>query len=137
MKINMTFKVQAICKVYSKSDDTKVQDNKTLDIEMDSHMAANFLFKFTPYAFEMGEFKVLLNHDGYNNLIGISFHKDDDLYIVANRNQFLAEVLEGYERINIMERLSNIVEYSAFSSSAPDNDEILDEFDDNIDMREE
>lgn len=134
MKINMTFKAKAICKVYDKSDNTKGPDNRTLDIEMDAHTAANFLFKFTPYAFEMGEYKVLINHDGLNNIKGISFHKDDDLIIVANQNQFLSEVLEGYERITVIERLSSMMEFSAFSSSNEDNDEVLDEFDDNIKM---
>ena len=137
MKINMTFNVSAICKVYSKSDTDKAADNKTLNIDMDAHTAINFLFKFAPYGFNMGEFKVLIVHDGYNNLQGISFHRDDDLYIVTNVNQFLSDILEGYERIIMMERLSNIVETSSFSSSTPDSGEVLDEFDDDVDMKED
>ena len=135
MKIDMSFKVTALCKVYNTTQETDV-DNMELTLELDVKQAMNFLFKFTPNTFDYQQFKVHLSHDDHHVLTVISFRVKNNLYIVTNKDKFLSEVLEGYERIRMMEKLSSIIEFSGFTSSTPDSDEVLEEedFESNIDI---
>ena len=130
----MSFTVKANMKCFDIGENVSGGTNVDIDITMDSNIAEYFLFKFSPYVFEMGQFKVLIKHDGYNKLEAISMQDDKTIYIVRNKEQFLADVLEGYLDLKLLEKMNSTINTQAINLVSEDEEEVLDEFDDDIDM---
>lgn len=128
MNLTITFDTTVVAKVFNSE---KVStDNTIINLKLSKHDASTILFKFTPCKFEMAGYRWLLTVDhlsGKMEQILLYDPEKDCSYVVVNRVQFLSEVLEGYERITLMERISSIVDYSSLQSSAPEDDEILEE----------
>jgi hypothetical protein len=82
----------------------------------------------------MGNFKVFIKHDGYNKLEAISMQDDKTIYIVRNKEQFLADVLEGYLDLKLLEKMNSTINTQSITLLSDDEEEVLDEFDDDIDM---
>ena len=134
MKINMTFNTEVICKRFE-TGENKEGENTTIQLTLDVNDAAAILFIFSPNIFELSNgYKCIIKLDPQDRepVKNISFIKDDYIYIVLSNNTFLSSILEGYERIRFMEKMSGIVEFTDFESSAPRTDEedkVIDEFD--------
>lgn len=135
MKLNMTFNITVETKRFTNGDDINAGENIDLDLTMNTIEAGLFLFKISKNVFQYQDYKVLIMPDSATGEAkSISFLTDEYTYIVRSKNKFYNDILTGYEKIRLLEKLSAMAEYAEFQSSAPSDDEILDEFDDNIDV---
>lgn len=136
MKLNLTVTINVPCKKCEKEKHGEI-DNTELELVLNILDCSNFLFKFGSNTFKLGDYKAYIMPDPMTGKIkSISFLDDDYVYVVRDKNLFLGEVLAGYEKMRMLEKLSSIAEFTECQSSAPTSDEILDEFDDNVDMNE-
>lgn len=135
MKLNMTFTITVETKRFANGEDNDAGENIDLDLTLNTLESGLFLFKISKNIFQYQDYKVLIMTD---NVTGeaksVSFLTDDYTYIVKSKNKFYSDILTGYEKIRLLEKLSAISEYAEFQSSAPSDNEILDEFDDNIEV---
>ena len=136
MQINSTFKVTFNVNKYPKQDPsintegriTDKMEKLELEFELDEKMAGNFLFKFSPSMFELGDYKVGIRFDHFFKMINIILTKDDDVYIVTNMVELLSKIHEGYFRIISMQKLNDIMEFDF--NLQEDYDDIHEEFED-------
>lgn len=136
MQINSTFKVTFNVNKYPKQDPsintegriTDKMEKMELEFELDEKMAGNFLFKFSPSMFELGDYKVGIRFDQFFKMINIILTKDDDVYIVTNMVELLSKIHEGYFRIISMQKLNDIMEFDF--NLQEDYDDIHEEFED-------
>jgi len=143
MQINSTFKVIFKVNKFPKGDASIVQEGTIqdkiekleLEFDLDEKMAGNFLFKFSPSMFEMGEYKVGIRFDQFFKMINIILTKDDNVYIVTNMVELLSKIHEGYFRIISMQKLNDIMEFDF--NLQEDYDEIHEEFEDEMEDSEE
>ena len=133
MKIEQSFGITFKTNKYPKIDKSINQDGvitdkvEKIDIELNltETDAANFLFKFTPNGFKIGEYNVLITFDGYHKLKNIVLNKEDYIYIVYNMNQVISQIHEGYFRLITMNKINSILE---FDFNIDEDEEIHEEF---------
>ena len=130
MTINQTVKLVAHCKRYEADAASLGEgENVTLDLELKEMDLCRFLFKFMPSIFQLGAYKVA--YSDINGKPNYAFYKDEDVYVVVNPQQFISELINGYERLRVSARLQNIfdVEENYWAAEANDSEEPVDEFD--------
>ena len=134
MMFNVSFEAVANCIVYdtSREDGTPISVNTEIKLEIFKSDAENILYRFSPGQFSINDYKVIMKTDTFGNLKAITLIKDtfekQYLYVVNNTNTFLSNIHQGYIRILLMEKVSDIMEYD-FETSLQDRDGIIDEFD--------
>lgn len=136
MKINSSFKVTFNVNKYPKEDSSVVyegvlqdkMEKLDLEFELDEKTAGNFLFKFAPSVFSLGDYNVGIRYDNVFRMKNIILTKDDYIYIVTNTVKLLSDIHEGYFRIISMQKLNDIMEFDF--NIAEDLDEIHEEFED-------
>lgn len=112
MNFNMTFTVTARCDKFTKGDNTSEKiDTVDLNIPMDKDKSMNFLFRFMPSSFDLDDYKVLLKFDNYNKLNAVILIDDEFLYVVKNFNQFINDIIEGYNRTRVTEKIVSILDF--------------------------
>lgn len=135
MKLNMTFTVTVETRRFSKDKENDGGENIDLELTMNTMEASMFLFKICKNVFEYKDYKVFIMIDQTTGEAkSVSFLTEEYQYVVRATTKFYSEVLTGYEKIRLLEKLSAVAEYAEFQSSAPDSEEILDEFDDDVDI---
>ena len=133
MKLNLSFSVTVETRKYKIGDKTDPGENTDLDITLNVFEASLFLFRIGKPSFEYQNYKILiLPNQSTGELKSIIFNTETHSYIVRSPQSFMIDVLAGYEKIRMLEKLAAIADYAEYST-APE-EEILDEFDDNIDV---
>jgi hypothetical protein len=126
MKFENTFNVIARCRIYEKGD-TENYHTDDIVLHFNKEKAMCFLFRFSPYAFSIDNFKVIFHMDG-TSVDGLQLVDNDNIYIVTNLNQLFIEVHEGYFNILAFEKINNILTFD-FNTNYSSED-IEDEFGD-------
>ena len=132
MRMNTTFTVTARCNVYESNsreiDDKSISYKQDIELHFNRDTAANFLFRFAPYAFNLDGYKIIFIMNGSTEVKGIELLKDNKVYVVLNVNQIFLDVHEGYYRIITCDKLDSILN---FDFNETDESEIEDEFSNN------
>lgn len=134
MNINSIFNVTAICNHFKSGEEKAIENDVNITLSIDPNLAIKFIFRFSPSVIELSEnFKAVFKYDDTNNLIGLAFIKEDDIYVVKNLNKVFSEITEGYIRLRLLNKISNIMEFD-FETAKEEikeenvsNDEIPDE----------
>ena len=134
MKLDMTFTVTVSVRRYEldnlpDEDGLYYGENTDLDLNMNTLEAGCFLFKTGKNIFKYRNYKVLMIAKNSGEIGGISFEDGKYTYVVRSLELFISKVLAGYEKIRLLEKMAAIAEYAEFTSSAPSDDEVIDEFD--------
>ena len=134
MKLDMTFTVTVSVRRYEldnlpDEDGLFYGENTDLDLTMNTLEAGCFLFKTAKNIFKYRNYKVLMVAKNSGEIGGISFEDGKYTYVVRSLELFISEVLAGYEKIRLLEKMAAIAEYAEFTSSAPNDDKVIDEFD--------
>ena len=133
MRLNMSFNVTVETKRFKTGETEDAGENVDLEFVMTALDAGLFLFKVSKNVFEYSGYKVYIATDNLSGEIkGIAFNNDEYSYVVRSKNKFMSDILDGYEKIRLLEKMAGIAEYAQSQLSAPDEDDILDEFDDNV-----
>ena len=130
MKFDITFVANALVNWYKADDENKeiIQKHMPIDLKLSKDDAANFIFRFGSNTFDVQDYHVVMKYNEANELFGIALiNKDNDIFVVANMNSFLAQVTEGYVRARTTEKITAMMEFDfeAYSELG----EMPDEFD--------
>lgn len=128
MKFNMNFTIKIKCDHYRKIDTELIEKDIELELNIDKEIASNIIFRFTPPIFNIGKYNVVMKTNDLGILKMIFLNTNDEVFIITNINQFMADVVEGYIRIRTTEKITSIMEFD-FETSLQDSDGIVDEFD--------
>jgi hypothetical protein len=137
MQINMNFEVEAKCYEFSSIKELKnIENYRTATIEkvtlkMNKFDAANFLYRFSPSSFNIGDYKIALRFDENHSLSGIMMknNKSNNIFLVINFDDLLYQINEAFIRIRTLEKMGALLELDFEDSIKMDNDGLLDEFD--------
>lgn len=133
MKFDISFEVTSKCTVYDVDHpDSPMTVDHEVKLNLFKSDAENFLFRFAPARFNVDTYSVMMKSDQYSQLKGIVLLRKDFgknlMYVINTPASFLAQVFQGYNRIQISEKMCSILEYD-FHTSLEDSDGIVDEFD--------
>lgn len=112
--IKSKFSVTMRCNKYKK--DTIQTEDKLDPVKVDLELylgeedARNFIFKQSPIAFFVDEFKVLMKPDNNFNW-SITLFKDEYIYIVLNYCQVLSYIEENYINLIVMRKVANVLSF--------------------------
>jgi hypothetical protein len=112
--IKSKFSVTMRCNKYKK--DTIQAEDKLDPVKVDLELylgeedARNFIFKQSPIAFFVDEFKVLMKPDNNFNW-SITLFKDEYIYIVLNSDQVLSYIEENYINLVVMRKVANVLSF--------------------------
>lgn len=112
--IKSKFSVTMRCNKYKK--DTIQTEDKLDPVKVDLELylgeedARNFIFKQSPIAFFVDEFKVLMKPDNNFNW-SITLFKDEYIYIVLNYDQVLRYIEENYINLVVMRKVANVLSF--------------------------
>lgn len=112
--IKSKFSVTMRCNKYKK--DTIQTEDKLDPVKVDLELylgeedARNFIFKQSPIAFFVDEFKVLMKPDNNFNW-SITLFKDEYIYIVLNYDQVLSYIEENYINLIVMRKVANVLSF--------------------------
>lgn len=112
--IKSKFSVTMRCNKYKK--DTIQTEDKLDPVKVDLELylgeedARNFIFKQSPIAFFVDEFKVLMKPDNNFNW-SITLFKDEYIYIVLNYDQVLSYIEENYINLIVMRKVVNVLSF--------------------------
>lgn len=113
--IKSKFSVTMRCNKYKK-DTIKTEEDKLDPVKVDLELylgeedARNFIFKQSPIAFFVDEFKVLMKPDNNFNW-SITLFKDEYIYIVLNYDQVLSYIEENYINLIVMRKVANVLSF--------------------------
>ena len=113
--IKSKFSVTMRCNKYKK-DTIQTEEDKLDPVKVDLELylgeedARNFIFKQTPIAFFVDEFKVLMKPDNNFNW-SITLFKDEYIYIVLNSDQVLSYIEENYINLVVMRKVANVLSF--------------------------
>ena len=113
--IKSKFSVTMRCNKYKK-DTIQTEEDKLDPVKVDLELylgeedARNFIFKQTPIAFFVDEFKVLMKPDNNFNW-SITLFKDEYIYIVLNSDQVLSYIEENYINLIVMRKVANVLSF--------------------------
>lgn len=113
--IKSKFSVTMRCNKYKK-DTIHTEEDKLDPVKVDLELylgeedARNFIFKQTPIAFFVDEFKVLMKPDNNFNW-SITLFKDEYIYIVLNYDQVLSYIEENYINLVVMRKVANVLSF--------------------------
>ena len=113
--IKSKFSVTMRCNKYKK-DTIQEEEDKLDPIKVDLELylgeedAKKFIFKQSPIAFFVDEFKVLMKPDNNFNW-SITLFKDEYIYIVLNSDQVLSYIEENYINLIVMRKVANVLSF--------------------------
>ena len=113
--IKSKFSVTMRCNKYKK-DTIQDEEDKLDPIKVDLELylgeedAKKFIFKQSPIAFFVDEFKVLMKPDNNFNW-SITLFKDEYIYIVLNSDQVLSYIEEKYINLVVMRKVANVLSF--------------------------
>ena len=113
--IKSKFSVTMRCNKYKKdtiqTDEDKLDPVKVdLELYLGEEDAKKFIFKQSPIAFFVDEFKVLMKPDNNFNW-SITLFKDEYIYIVLNSDQVLSFIEENYINLIVMRKVANVLSF--------------------------
>ena len=113
--IKSKFSVTMRCNKYKK-DTIQEEEDKLDPVKVDLELylgeedAKKFIFKQSPIAFFVDEFKVLMKPDNNFNW-SITLFKDEYIYIVLNSDQVLSYIEENYINLIVMRKVANVLSF--------------------------
>ena len=113
--IKSKFSVTMRCNKYKK-DTIQTEEDKLDPVKVDLELylgeedAKNFIFKQSPIAFFVDEFKVLMKPNNNFNW-SITLFKDEYIYIVLNSDQVLSCIEENYINLVVMRKVANVLSF--------------------------
>ena len=113
--IKSKFSITMRCNKYKK-DTIQTEEDKLDPVKVDLELylgeedAKKFIFKQTPIAFFVDEFKVLMKPDNNFNW-SITLFKDEYIYIVLNSDQVLSYIEENYINLIVMRKVANVLSF--------------------------
>ena len=113
--IKSKFSVTMRCNKYKK-DTIQTEEDKLDPVKVDLELylgeedAKNFIFKQSPIAFFVDEFKVLMKPNNNFNW-SITLFKDEYIYIVLNSDQVLSFIEENYINLIVMRKVANVLSF--------------------------
>ena len=113
--IKSKFSITMRCNKYKK-DNIKTEEDKLDPVKVDLELylgeedAKKFIFKQSPIAFFVDEFKVLMKPDNNFNW-SITLFKDEYIYIVLNSDQVLSYIEENYINLIVMRKVANVLSF--------------------------
>ena len=113
--IKSKFSVTMRCNKYKK-DTIQEEEDKLDPVKVDLELylgeedAKKFIFKQSPIAFFVDEFKVLMKPDNNFNW-SITLFKDEYIYIVLNSDQVLSYIEENYINLVVMRKVANVLSF--------------------------
>ena len=113
--IKSKFSVTMRCNKYKK-DTIQTEEDKLDPVKVDLELylgeedAKKFIFKQSPIAFFVDEFKVLMKPDNNFNW-SITLFKDEYIYIVLNSDQVLSYIEENYINLIVMRKVANVLSF--------------------------
>ena len=113
--IKSKFSITMRCNKYKK-DTIQTEEDKLDPVKVDLELylgeedAKNFIFKQSPIAFFVDEFKVLMKPDNNFNW-SITLFKDEYIYIVLNSDQVLSCIEENYINLVVMRKVANVLSF--------------------------
>ena len=113
--IKSKFSVTMRCNKYKK-DTIHTEEDKLDPVKVDLELylgeedAKKFIFKQSPIAFFVDEFKVLMKPDNNFNW-SITLFKDEYIYIVLNSDQVLSYIEENYINLVVMRKVANVLSF--------------------------
>ena len=113
--IKSKFSVTMRCNKYKK-DTIHEEEDKLDPVKVDLELylgeedAKKFIFKQSPIAFFVDEFKVLMKPDNNFNW-SITLFKDEYIYIVLNSDQVLSCIEENYINLVVMRKVANVLSF--------------------------
>lgn len=113
--IKSKFLVTMRCNKYKK-DTIQTEEDKLDPVKVDLELylgeedAKKFIFKQSPIAFFVDEFKVLMKPDNNFNW-SITLFKDEYIYIVLNSDQVLSYIEENYINLVVMRKVANVLSF--------------------------
>lgn len=129
MKFNTTFNVLARCNKYDKDNKDSKPEKVDLTLKINDVSASYFLFKFTPYAFALKDYKVIIKADNISEPI-ITLFKDNYIYIVSNTQEVFSEIALGYYNLRTMNKINSLLSIDFETMNEVESDDtVLDEFD--------
>ena len=111
--IKSKFSITMRCNKYKK-DTIQTEEDKLDPVKVDLELylgeedAKKFIFKQSPIAFFVDEFKVLMKPDNNFNW-SITLFKDEYIYIVLNSDQVLSYIEENYINLVVMRKVANVL----------------------------
>ena len=108
MKFNTTFNVLARCNKYDKDNKDSKPEKVDLTLKINDVSASYFLFKFTPYAFTLKDYKVIIKVEDISKPI-ITLFKDNYIYIVSNPQEVFSEIALGYYNLRTMNKINSFL----------------------------
>lgn len=129
MKFNTAFNVLARCNKYDKDNKDSKPEKVDLTLKINDVSASYFLFKFTPYAFTLKDYKVIIKVDNISKPI-ITLFKDNYIYIVYNTQEVFSEIALGYYNLRTMNKINSLLSIDFETMNEVESDDtVLDEFD--------
>ena len=113
--IKSKFSITMRCNKYKK-DTIQTEEDKLDPVKVDLELyigeedAKKFIFKQSPIAFFVDEFKVLMKPDNNFNW-SITLFKDEYIYIVLNSDQVLSYIEENYINLIVMRKVANVLSF--------------------------
>ena len=113
--IKSKFSITMRCNKYKK-DTIQTEEDKLDPVKVDLELylgeedAKNFIFKQSPIAFFVDEFKVLMKPNNNFNW-SITLFKDEYIYIVLNSDQVLSYIEENYINLIVMRKVANVLSF--------------------------
>ena len=113
--IKSKFSITMRCNKYKK-DTIQTEEDKLDPVKVDLELylgeedAKKFIFKQSPIAFFVDEFKVLMKPDNNFNW-SITLFKDEYIYIVLNSDQVLNYIEENYINLIVMRKVANVLSF--------------------------
>ena len=113
--IKSKFSITMRCNKYKK-DTIQAEEDKLDPVKVDLELylgeedAKKFIFKQSPIAFFVDEFKVLMKPDNNFNW-SITLFKDEYIYIVLNSDQVLSYIEENYINLVVMRKVANVLSF--------------------------
>ena len=113
--IKSKFSITMRCNKYKK-DTIQTEEDKLDPVKVDLEVylveedAQKFIFKQSPIAFFVDEFKVLMKPDNNFNW-SITLFKDEYIYIVLNSDQVLSYIEENYINLVVMRKVANVLSF--------------------------
>lgn len=133
MTLNIDFTVTMRCAVYENSS-TGLHDEsyKTdIDFRFTRDDALNFLFKFTPQSFKLGDYKLLFAYNASHMVTGVTLYYKSNVYVVTNVNQVINDVYKGLLYLEQMDKVVDIMDFdfkAGLEFNTNGSEEIEDEF---------
>ena len=134
MKINFNFEVIARCKVYNDIESEPI-DTEDITLTFDLEKAGLFLFKFGSNSLMLdNDYGARFKYDNNGNLSGLILTRrvmdganNYYTYICTNLKQVINDVHEGYIRLQMLDRFTDIMEFD-FKAGIELQNQVEDEF---------